>query len=128
MPPIVGRKYTVLCVRLLLDATSRRTALVPVIGPPHTDQKVSISPDCWHVDWRFVTERQLTAWRLLPCDGATRLVVTAGAVIGEPVTASKRCVRSWPPPWPDYLIWRSTQELFSSMERSVECQPQHTQE
>lgn len=128
MTLIVGRKYPVLCVRLLLDATSRRTALVPVIGKPHTDPDAESIQDLWHVDWRFVTERQLVAWRLLPCDHATRLVVSAGAVVGDPATVSKRCVRPFPPPWPDYFIWRSTQELFARMERSIECQPQHTQE
>lgn len=107
MPPIVGRKYTVLCVRLLLDATSRRTALVPVIGPPHTDPELNVTQEHWHVDWRFLTERQRIAW-LSPhglLHDAPKLVIQASACVGEPVTLSKKCVRSHPPPWPEYFAW-----------------------
>ena len=63
-PMILGQVYRVPCARAVCHSIASTPLWLPVNGPLHDDREIlEIEFQHWHLDWRFLTRKQITAFR-----------------------------------------------------------------
>lgn len=110
--PVIGKVYSVPCIKTTKDCRYGRGGYMPVIGPEHTDKEfINFPSEHYHVDWRFASAlafRKAT-WVRMPegehshayaavlqrwgyGDPSYGMELTKGGV----VMRRMRCKREWP--------------------------------